>query len=243
VTDLLVSCIVPVYNGESYLDQALNSMLGQTYRPLEVIAVDDGSTDGTAKLVADYGNRVRYLSQPNSGHAAARNLGIREAKGEYVAFLDADDLWHPEKLARQVARFEARPGLDLSITHVQNFWVQALLEEWRQYRDQRRAQPVPGYSTITLLARRAAFERVGTFDPTLRHGDDTEWFMRARDQGLMIELLPDVLAYRRLHEQNRSRLLISQSRREYARLLKARLDRQRSRACTEHGGRPPEVSS
>jgi len=96
----LISCIVPVYNGERYLKEALDSILVQTHCPLEIIVADDGSTDGTASVVAGYGEGVKHLWQPNAGETAARNMGLSAAQGEFVAFLDADDLWHPEKLAR-----------------------------------------------------------------------------------------------------------------------------------------------
>src|SRR5438093_12571348 len=104
----MISCVVPVFNGERYLAEALESILEQSYRPLEIIVADDGSTDGTRAVVAHYGTQVRYLWQPNSGPAAARNLGLSAARGEFVAFLDADELGHPEKLERQMARFAAR---------------------------------------------------------------------------------------------------------------------------------------
>src|SRR5262249_2428536 len=107
----LISCIVPVFNGERYLREALDSILAQTYQPLELIVLDDGSTDGTAALVAGYGERIRYLWQANAGEAGARNRGLSIAQGEFVAFLDADDLWHPEKLRRQLARLHDRPEL------------------------------------------------------------------------------------------------------------------------------------
>jgi glycosyltransferase involved in cell wall biosynthesis len=105
----VISCIVPVFNAERYLRETLDSVMGQTYRPLEIIVADDGSTDATASVVAAYGDRVRYLLQPNGGPAAARNLGLRAVSGEFVAFIDQDDLWNPEKLARQMARFQAHP--------------------------------------------------------------------------------------------------------------------------------------
>ena len=116
-----VSCIIPVFNGERYLREALDSILAQTHRPFDIIVVDDGSTDGTPAVVAGYGVQVRYVRQPNTGPAAARNLGVRSGGGEFIAFLDADDLWHPEKLARQMTRFREQPDLDLCITHVEHF--------------------------------------------------------------------------------------------------------------------------
>jgi glycosyltransferase involved in cell wall biosynthesis len=226
-TPSLITCIVPVYNGEKYLADALGSILHQTYRPIEIIVVDDGSTDGTAAIAKSFGAAVRYLNQSNAGPAAARNLGLDAAEGEFIAFLDADDLWHTEKLERQMARFRARPELDYCVTHAQNFWASELIEEQSRFRDHRIARPLPAYSTTTLLARRRLFDRVGQFDPALAHGDSTEWFLRANESGAVSELLPDVLLYRRLHKDNRTRHKASNSRELYLHIVKASLDRRR----------------
>lgn len=99
----LVSAIVPVYNGEKYLGDTINSILAQTYTNLECIVVNDGSTDGTATICRSFGERIRYVEKENGGVSSARNAGAREAGGEYVAFLDADDKWLPDKIERQVA--------------------------------------------------------------------------------------------------------------------------------------------
>jgi glycosyltransferase involved in cell wall biosynthesis len=223
----LISCIVPVFNGERYLGETLDSILGQTYQPLEIIVADDGSADGTPTVVSRYGDRICYLQQENAGASAARNLGIAAATGEYFAFLDADDLWHKEKLARQMARFDARAELDGCVTMVQNFWVPQLGQEAARYRDHFLSKPVPGYHSETLLARRSIFETLGPFNPALRHADKTDWFLRAAESGAVIELLPDILVYRRFHETNASRSQGEASREEYLRLLKASLDRRR----------------
>lgn len=224
---LVVSCIVPVFNGERYIAESLQSIQNQTYPHIEIIVADDGSTDRTATVVAASGSSIRYLRQSNSGPAAARNLGLNAAKGDFIAFLDADDLWHPEKLARQIARLDARPELDCSVAHCQNFWSPELAEEAIKFKDHRIAQPLPGYITGTLLARRSAFDRVGPFNAARSHGDSTEWFLRAKDCGLVSELLPDVLLSRRLHPANRSRVLASDSRNDFLELVKASLDRRR----------------
>ncbi len=221
-----ISCIVPVYNGERYVKEALDSILAQTYRPLEIIVVDDSSTDGTAEVVAGYGDQVNYVRQPNSGPAGARNRGVSEAHGRFIAFLDADDLWHPGKLERQIARFQARPALDLCVTYVQNFWIPELQEEAERFRNHRLAQPVPGYVAQTLLARRALFESVGQFNTGLMHGDAKEWFLRAAEAGAVMEILSDVLVYRRLHRENFSRD-VSRSLEDHLRIIKASLDRRR----------------
>lgn len=227
MTDPLISCIVPVFNGERYLQETLDSVLEQTYAAIELIVADDGSSDGTRAIVASYGQRVHYVRQQNAGHAAARNLGLGVARGAFVAFLDADDLWHPEKLERQMGRFRALPKLDVSVTFVQNFRSPELAADGGYDDDPALARGVPGYRSVTLLARRAVFHTVGNFDPDLKHGNDTDWFLRAADSGAEIELMPDVLVYRRLHDSNRSRLLAGASRLEYVRIVKASLDRRR----------------
>src|SRR5262245_8446296 len=120
----LISCIDPVYNGVRYLREALGSIEAQTYRPLEIVIVDDGSIDRTRELVASCGYNLQYYWQANAGPASACNHGLRVSQGELVAFLEQDDLWHPEKLERQWARFQVSPKLDLCVTHIQNFGCQ-----------------------------------------------------------------------------------------------------------------------
>jgi glycosyltransferase involved in cell wall biosynthesis len=223
----LISCIVPVLNGERYLKETLESILAQDYRPIDILVVDDGSIDGTPDVVRSFGSEVDYVRQANAGQAVARNRGVDMARGEFVAFLDADDLWHPEKLTRQMNQFVAQPDLGYCLTHVQNFWERELQDEAASFRGHPRGQPIPGFVTGTLLARRPLFERIGGFDISLGHADKTEWFMRADAAGARRELLPDVLMFRRMHPGNRSRTLASNSRDEYLHLLKASLDRRR----------------
>jgi glycosyltransferase involved in cell wall biosynthesis len=224
---VLISCIVPVYNGERYLPEALESIFAQSHRPLEIIIVDDGSTDRTPQLVAGYRDRVRYLVQSSRGPSATRNLGVAASQGEFVAFLDPDDLWHPEKLARQMACFEARPELDLCVAHAQLFWSAELQGEAVRLRGQARGNIVPGYTTGTLLTRRTSFYTVGDFDSSLWFGDATDWFLRAADRGAVIELLPDVLLYHRIHVNNLSRRRASASREEFLQIVKRSLDNRR----------------
>jgi glycosyltransferase involved in cell wall biosynthesis len=232
----LISCIIPVFNGERYLRYALESIFIQTYRPLEVIIADDGSTDGTAAAVATaYGEKVIYVRQDNAGPAAARNLGLSVAHGEFVAFLDADDLWHQEKLARQISRFEVRPELDLCITFVQNFWIPELQEKAARFADPALLHPFPGYTSQALLARRALFDTVGQFDPNLHHADLKDWFLRVAEQGAVLEVLPDVLVYRRLHETNLSHYKAVAYREERLRIVKAALERRRRSSGAVHG--------
>jgi glycosyltransferase involved in cell wall biosynthesis len=219
----LISCIVPVYNGERYLREAIDSILSQTYEPLEIIVVDDGSKDGTVAVVESYGPQLRYVLQANAGPAAARNRGIAIATGRFIAFQDADDRWHQEKLARQMARFAARPELELCSAHVQNYWIPELKEEAERFRNHPFAHPVPGYAPPSLLARRTLFDRVGHFNAALRLSSDTDWYLRAMERGVIMEMLPDVLVYRRWHKTNISRV----SRQNLVEVVKASLDRRR----------------
>jgi glycosyltransferase involved in cell wall biosynthesis len=227
MTAPLVSCIVPVYNGERFLAEALESILAQTHTRLEVIVVDDGSTDNTASVVATFGDRVAYVFQENAGPATARNRGIQETRGEFIAFLDADDLWLETKLEKQLARFRERPELSYSVTLTQNFWEDEVRDEASRLGHHRRSGPLPGYVTQTLVVRRAWMNRTGGFDVSLKHGDAADWFQRADAAGAVGELLQEILARRRLHSQNRSRQLAVGSRNEFLRILKRKLDRER----------------
>ena len=134
----LISCIIAVFNGERFIAAAVDSVLAQTYRPIEVIVVDDGSTDRTAEIVAGYGDEVRLVTQEAAGPPATRNLGLAAATGEYLAFLDGDDLWHEEKLARQMACLVTEPMPDACVTHVKHFWMPELAEEEAELKNQPR---------------------------------------------------------------------------------------------------------
>jgi glycosyltransferase involved in cell wall biosynthesis len=237
----LISCIIPVFNGERYLGEALDSILAQTYQAIDLIVIDDGSTDGTGELVARYGDRIRYFRQNNEGAPKARNAGLSAARGAFVAFLDSDDLWHPEKLERQMARFKARPELDLCVTHLQRFWIPQLETERKRFQDHRFAEVLPGYVTQTLLARRNVFDSVGNFETSRRVGDPMDWFLRASEQGAVMELLPDLLVYQRMHDSNLSvelgtRRMTASMQNAILDVVKASLDRRRLH--NEGGPRP-----
>jgi glycosyltransferase involved in cell wall biosynthesis len=201
----LVSCVVPAFNAARFLREAIDSVLAQTHPDLDIIVVDDGSTDETATIAGTYGDRLRLVRQENRGPAGARNRGLDCAQGEYVAFLDADDLWLPDKLSRQMVRFRARPALDFCVTGIQNFWMDELTEEAARFRGHRFAEALPGYVLQTLAARRALFDTVGRFDPALQPGEDVDWFLRALDRGSTHEVLAEVLVRRRLHAGNLTR--------------------------------------
>ena len=227
-TGPLVSCIVPVFNGERYLGEALDSIFAQTYQPIEVIVADDGSTDKSRSLAESYGFRLQWVSQATTGPAATRNLGVRAARGDLLAFLDADDLWKPRKLEYQVAKFRECPELEACVSHAQMFWVPELAAEEISCREHLRAQPIPGYASTTLLARRAVFESIGLFREDLWFADSTEWFIRFREAKLSLCLIPEVLVLHRMHTANLTRRRSDASKAEFANVIAAALSRKRS---------------
>lgn len=207
--------------------EAIDSILAQTYRPIEVIVVDDGSTDGTASVARSYGDEVKYLWQTNSGPATARNLGITRARGEYIAFLDADDLWHPEKLSFQMARFRANPDLDLCLTHVEAFITGKPLEKRGDFLKGDSVIVITPYTTCSSLVHRRLIDRIGQFDPDLRLGEDTDWFLRLSNRDAVIEIIPKVLVYARLHDNNMKENRNVLSRDELLTRVKKSLDERR----------------
>ncbi|HEX7024733.1 MAG TPA: glycosyltransferase family A protein, partial [Gemmatimonadales bacterium] len=198
-----VSCIVPVYNGSRFLLQALRSIAAQTWPHTEVIVIDDGSTDATPSLAEAAGPGVRWIRQENQGPASARNTGLGHATGSFVAFLDADDLWVPDKLERQLARFRERPELMICLAGMRN--VRGTDADSDDPLLDPSAWPAISFSPCTMLARRSGFDLVGPFNPDLRHGEDTEWFVRMMMRKIPYEVMPDVLLERRIHETNLSR--------------------------------------
>jgi len=222
----LISCIVPVYNGEVYLDETLDSIFAQTYSPIEVIVVDDGSTDGTADLIGKRRDEITYLHQENQGPGAARNFGIKKAAGDFLAFLDADDLWSPEKLSMQMAAFDAQPELEVCVTRIQNFWIEGLEEDRERFKNHPISQPLPGYGFPTSLIRRRAFDTIGLIDETLKTGEDSDWFMRMMEAACPAALLQDVTVRRRIHRNNMTHDTTAMID-NLTRILKASLDRRR----------------
>jgi glycosyltransferase involved in cell wall biosynthesis len=217
----LVSVVIPVFNGERFLGEAIRSVLAQDYRPLELIVVDDGSTDGSASLAESFAG-VQVVRKPHTGVAATHNLGISRCRGEWLAFLDSDDRWLPVKLSLQAAALDEDAGLDM------------VFGQCRQFRGGADAigpdeilATQSGIAQSALLVRRSSFDRIGLFseDPDVHHFLD--WYARAQEAGLRARSLPEVVYERRVHDQNVGRRLPVAQRQRYLGALRLSLARRR----------------
>jgi len=225
----LVSVIIPVYNCEKYLGQAIESVLEQTYYPVEVIVVDDGSTDESADVARRFAN-VTYCFQPNQGIGAARNRGVDLAKGGFFGFLDADDIWVYNKLSYQMRAFEETPELDMVFGYTQQF-LSPELDETAKAKLEHAGEIMPGYVAGTLLIKRDSFFRAGYFATNWRIGEFVDWYLKAMELELTSFIVPDVVMKRRIHNDNIG-IRERDSRTDYVRILKASLDRRRKGKVT-----------
>ena len=228
----VVSVIIPVFNGEKYLGEAIESVIVQTYPFVEIIVIDDGSTDNSAAVARHFGEFVKYFYQTNQGTAAARNRGVSFAGGNFLAFLDQDDLWLPDKLDYQMLVFATDPDQDIVFGHVKQFHSPEL-DECMKRRIHCTDESQSGYSPSAMLIKRDAFFSVGLFETGWRVGEWANWYMRAVERQLNITMPPDVVALRRLHENNKG-IVHREAITEYVRILKASLERRRTRNRLEN---------
>jgi glycosyltransferase involved in cell wall biosynthesis len=199
-----VSVIMPAYNSAAFIPDAVGSIRRQAYPRLELIIVDDGSTDGTADVVKGLTDlNVRYVYQPNGGPARARNHGLRLARGEVIALLDADDLWPPDRLRCQLRYLERDPLTDVVLGRFQ--CVRTVPRPDGGSDMQITSLPVVNLLVGAALYRRRVFARIGGFDEAIRYCEDADWFMRAREQRVPIVVHDDVTLLYRRHGHNMTR--------------------------------------
>ncbi|MES2296665.1 MAG: glycosyltransferase family A protein [Pseudomonadota bacterium] len=212
-----VSVIIPVYNGADFIARAVDSALAQSHRPHEVIVVDDGSRDATRQVLAPFGQRIRLLCIPNGGVAHARNVGMQAASGDLIAFLDADDVWRPNKLALQLAALRAHPhvGFCCCDFHVYSPRARALARHFSLCKgaaelvfDQPLCAPFPILVKVNfvgtasnVLITRALMQKVGLFNTAYRQAEDYEYWLRCAQFTHFILLSP-VLLEKTTHESN-----------------------------------------
>jgi glycosyltransferase involved in cell wall biosynthesis len=224
----LVSVVIPVRDGERYLAEAIGSALAQEDADAEVIVVDDGSRDSSAEIAASYGPRVRLLRAPPEGAGAARNRGVEAARGEYIAFLDADDVLTPRSLACRLEPFARTPATDIVWGWARCFRSPDL-PAYEASRLQCPDEPLRARVTPGMLVRSEALRRVGRFSTELVVGEFIEWAARANDAAVVQCEVEDVVFLRRLHLDNHGRKHRDDAG-DYVRALKAVLDRRRAEA-------------
>ena len=201
MTEPLISVVIPLYNGERFIAQAIESALGQTWPRTEVIVVDDGSTDGGAEIASGY--PVKLIRQENRGVGVARNRGYAEAGGDPITFLDQDDRFLPEKLERQLQALRAEPEAGMCSCKMRIF-LEPGDEQPRWIDPDLLGSDTHSLQVGTLLTWRRTFEQIGTFDESYRWGNDADWFLRAREARIPMAMVPEALVLYRIHEGNES---------------------------------------
>ena len=220
-----ISVVIPLKNGERFVTEALESVMGQTRQPDEVLVVEGGSSDRSRELAASF-EGVTVLDQPGTGIGNAWNHGIRESTGSLLAFLDSDDRWTPGKLEAQEAALEGRPELAGMLGIVRHFQEPG-------YELQPNMRPgLIGSEQIaqmpsTMLVRRETFDRVGLFDETYLIAGDIDWYARFKDLGLRWGEIEELVLEKRYHDSNLSVSAAQLNNVEMARLLRRSIERQR----------------
>lgn len=196
-----ISVIIPFYNTEKYLEQAIESVLRQSIKPMEIILVNDGSSDLSVNIAKKYEKETVLLNQENKGAAAARNLGFKHSKGNFIAFLDADDIWDENCLEVLQMLFEKNDSVEMAFGSMKEF-ISPELGKNSGLKLREDAQKRQGYMVGSGLFRRNIFDKVGLFNETLRVAEIIDWIERAKDSGTQYETISQIVLYRRIHKMN-----------------------------------------
>jgi glycosyltransferase involved in cell wall biosynthesis len=197
-----VSVILPVRNGANFLEESLGSIVGQVYRPIEILVFDNASTDATPEIANSFCGVRYFRNDPDLSSGASRNIGIDVSKGELIAFASHDDLWAPEKLWIQAERFQRDPELEFCLAHVRYFLDDDATSVPAGFPQSLTERDLPGWLTETLIVRRSTFQRVGYFDENLRLAEGSDWLSRAQDLGARWAMPQETLVRKRIHGGN-----------------------------------------
>ncbi len=237
---ILISVIVPLYNGAKYLSQTIATLRALDYPALEIILVDDASTDESfalaTSLIEDATNITLLSHEVNQGPAAARNTALQAARGEIIAFLDVDDEWPEDSFAVRLQCLLDNPHIDIALGKVQCLREIPSEDEGAVPQRELSAQFV-SFNIGAAFYRRGVFDKIGVYDPQLRYGEDTDWFMRAREAGVGLLVLPQTTLYYRLHEGGMTNGK-AMTELNIAQVLKRSLDRRRQAQKTNSTEQP-----
>ena len=218
-----ISVILPFFNRIQYLQDSIESIFRQDFKDFEIIAVDDGSTDGSAQLVKKLNQiPIRLISQTNQGASCARNAGVRAASGRFVTFLDSDDIWVPNKLSAQLVDIRNTSNDALCFGHIQEF----ISPEFLNNKNKFQTRLLPGLSLTTLLMLRENFLRIGELNPAFQLAEFIEWFERSKHKGFSTYMSNSIYAYRRIHQGNIGRAKSSNAK-QYLHAIKSALNLRR----------------
>jgi len=195
-----ISVVIPAFNAARFISDALESVLAQSVRTDEVLVVDDGSVDQTREVAGRF-RGVQVLTTAHAGVSHARNHGVRCSSGSWIAFLDADDTWHPDKLKKQLAVASIAPETGVVMAR-QTYRFDCPVPAW--FRGRQDGGSEPGFQPSNWLVRRATWEMVGQFDESRTHSEDTDWLARARDLGVVVRAADFPLVVHRIHDANAS---------------------------------------
>ncbi|MCD0486844.1 glycosyltransferase [Pedobacter sp. MC2016-14] len=219
-----IDVIIAVYNGAQFISEAIHTIQAQTWKDLRIIVADDGSADETVQMVKEMcatDDRIMVLERPHTGVAKTLNAALASSSAPYIAILDADDLWAPEKLEKQLQSLQ-NTGLSACFCMIREF--ETFNPAAGTPAHQARPQLFKGYAKTAFLAKREVFDTFGDFDENLPTGDFVEWYSRLLRANEPVVMLDEVLAYRRIHHHNTTS---NTNKNDYLQILKAHLDEKR----------------
>ncbi len=198
----LISVMMPTYNNAKYIKQAIESIYAQNYDNIEIIVVDDGSTDNTKEILQQYKD-IKYFYIEHKGISVARNTALENAKGEYIAFLDSDDYWLPNKLNTQMQYFKDHPDCEIVFTKYENFFEDEKLKTNKRAMHEKMMEKFLKQYLPSSIIKKELFEKYGNFDENFSGVEDTEFLYRLLKKGVSIShIIPEVFYIRRIHGQN-----------------------------------------
>lgn len=221
----LVSVVVTCFNRQNYIGEAIESVLHQTFENYEIVVIDDGSVDGSAEVCKKYEKKINYFFRENRGASDAKNSGVAQARGEYISFLDSDDIWDLEKLCLQTSYLANNKEIDILYGHARQFLSPELtMDECARLHCP--VDPVAAPTSGTMLMKKKLFEQVGGFRTDLLVGIEIEWYLRAKNMGLSSVTLPNVLLNRRIHNTN-SGMTYRLERQQHLDIIKQHINKRR----------------